>query len=163
MRRFGSSLFILAALSAIATPAVAASITAQTSVNVVKPVQLRMDQNLDFGTLTFSGFTGNRTIVLSQAGVLACAADIVCSGAPKQARFNMQGTNKMTALITVTGGSMSNGTDSIPFTADAPASIYMPNSGSPGIDFNIGGSITVSPALLGGTYIGTLTVTADYQ
>ena len=162
MRRFRFALAVLAA-SLPATPALAAQTTAVTTVNVVKPVQLAKLQDLDFGTLTFSGFTGTRTITISQAGGFNCAADIVCSGAPKPARFNVQGTAKLTAGIVVTGGTLSNGTDSIPFTPSAPTSVYIPNSGQPGVDFAVGGTITVAPALLGGTYSGTLNVTAEYQ
>jgi spore coat protein U-like protein len=162
MRPFRVSLAALAALSSLATPAAAATIAATTSVNVVKPVQLSKLQDLDFGTLTFSGYTGTRTISINQAGTFACATNIVCSGTPKPARFNIQGTNKMTALVTVTGGALSNGIDSIPFTPDAPSSIYTPNSGAPGVDFNVGGSLSVSSTLVGGTYTGTINVTADY-
>jgi hypothetical protein len=161
MRRFRLSFALLAALSSAATPAAAATVSASTSVNVVKPVQLSKLQDLDFGTLTFSSFTGTRTITISQAGVFTCATGIVCSGTTKQAKFNVQGTNKVTATITVTGGTLSNGTDSIPFTADAPTGVYLPNSGAPGVDFSVGGSITVSPTLIGGTYTGTINVTAD--
>jgi hypothetical protein len=39
----------------------------------------------------------------------------------------------------------------------------LPNSGAPGIDFAVGGTITLSAALVGGTYTGTMTVTSDYQ
>jgi hypothetical protein len=163
MRRFRFSLALLVALQAIATPAYAASITASTSVNVVKPVVLAKLQDLDFGTLLFSSFTGPRTIVLSRAGVVTCATNIVCSGATKAARFNVQGTNNKVVLITVTGGTLSNGTDSIPFTPDAPASVTLTSSGVPGNDFDVGGSISVSPSLIGGTYSGTLNVTTDYQ
>lgn len=156
--------FALSALAValVATPASAAQTTAVTSVNVVKPVQLTKLQDLDFGTLTFAGFTGTRTITISQAGAFACATDIVCSGTPRPARFNMQGTAKLTANVTVSGGSMSNGTETIPFTHNAPATVYTPNSGAPGVDFTIGGTITVSPTLTGGTYTGTLNVTAEY-
>jgi hypothetical protein len=101
--------------------------------------------------------------VISQAGALTCGANLVCQGVPKAARFNVQGFNKMTANIVVTGGTLSNGTESIPFTPDAPVSVYLPNSGAPGIDFNVGGTITLSSTLLGGTYTGTMTVTSDYQ
>ena len=69
----------------------------------------------------------------------------------------------MVVLITATGGTMSNGTDSIPFTPDAPSSITLTNSGAPGVDFDVGGSISVSPSLVGGAYTGTMTVTAEYQ
>ena len=153
--------FIAAALAV--RPAHAAQTTAVTSVNVIKPVTLTKLQDLDFGTLTFSGFTGSRTITLSRAGTLTCAADIVCSGVPRAAGFNVRGTNRMTVLITVSGGTLSNGVDSIPFTPDAPPSLTLTSSGMPGTDFYIGGSIAVDPALVGGTYSGTLTVTADYQ
>lgn len=162
MRRLHCAL-AAAFLVTLASPATAASTTAVTAVNVIKPASLSKLQDLDFGTLTFAGFTGTRTVTISQSGVLSCAAEIVCSGTARPARFNLQGTNKMTASITVTGGSLSNGIDSIPFTHSAPASIYLPNSGAPGIDFAIGGSITVSPTLAGGIYSGTMNVTAEYQ
>jgi hypothetical protein len=157
--------FVLAAIAAAAlsAPASAATVTATTTVNVAKPVQLSKLQDMDFGTVILSGFTGIRTVVISQAGALTCGPNLVCQGVPKAARFNVQGFNKMTATIAVTGGNLSNGTDTIPFTADAPASVYLPNSGAPGIDFNVGGTITLSSSLAAGTYTGTMTVTSDYQ
>lgn len=163
MTRTCPILIALAGAALAATPAAAAQVSAVTSVNVVKPVTLTKLQDLDFGTLTFNSFTGGRNIVLSRAGALTCAADIVCSGAPRAAGFNVRGTNRLTVLITVSGGSMSNGVDSIPFTPDAPPSITLTSSGQPGNDFYIGGSIAVNPDLVGGTYSGTMTVTADYQ
>lgn len=163
MTRYYFALAAMAACGLFATPATAAQVTAAASVNVVKPVALTKLQDLDFGTLTFSSFTGTRTVVLSRAGARTCAIDIVCSGVPKAARFNVQGTNRLIVLISVTGGTLSNGTDSIPFTPDAPSSITLTNSGQPGIDFDVGGSISVAPTLVGGTYSGTITVTADYQ
>ena len=39
-------------------PATAAQTTAVTNVKVVKPVLLSKLQDMDFGTLTFAGFTG---------------------------------------------------------------------------------------------------------
>ena len=158
--------FVFAATLAVAAasaPAAAATITAATSVKVVKPVSLAKLQDMDFGTLTFAGFTGTRTIVLSRTGALTCDADIVCSGVPKQARFNLQGTNNNTVLFTYTGGTLSNGTDSIPFTANGPANMAVTNSGAPGTDFDVGGSLSISSTLVGGTYSGTMTVTAEYQ
>ena len=163
MRRSHFPLAAILAVTAFASPATAAQTTAVTTVNVVRPVSLSKLQDMDFGTLTFAGFTGTRTIVLSRAGAITCAADIVCSGVGKQARFNVQGTNKMTVLFTYTGGTLSNGTDSIPFTANGTASIAMTNSGAPGTDFDVGGSLSISPTLVGGVYSGTMTVTAEYQ
>ncbi len=163
MRRYLLVLAALLAASASTAPAIAAQVTAVTSVNVVKPVALSKLQDMNFGTLTFAGFSGSRSIVLSRLGAITCAADIVCSGSSQQARFNVTGTNRLTVLLTYSGGTLSNGTDSIPFAADGPASITLTSSGSPGTDFDIGGSLTISPALVGGVYSGTMTVTADYQ
>jgi spore coat protein U-like protein len=158
-------LLLLAAIfgSVLATPAVAATTTATTTVNVIKPVSIVKLQDMDFGTLTFAGFTGTRTITVSRAGALTCATNIVCSGAPKNARFNIQGTNRMVVMLSYSGGTLTNGVDSIPFTADGQASITMINSGAPGIDLEVGGGLTISPTLVGGVYSGTMTVTADYQ
>ena len=158
-------LILAAALFAAASmsPANAAQVTAVTSVKVVKPVALSKLQDMNFGTLTFAGFTGDRTITLSRLGAITCATDIVCSGGGQQARFNLTGTNRQTVLLTYSGGTLSNGIDSIPFTADGPASITLANSGAPGSNFDIGGSLTISPTLVGGVYSGTMTVTADYQ
>jgi len=163
MTRILSKIVAIALACAVATPAAAAQVSAVTSVNVVKPVSLTKLQDLDLGTLTFSSFTGTRTVVLSRPGVVTCAADIVCSGVTKAARFNVQGTNRLTVLISYTGGTLSNGVDSIPLTPDGQASVTLTNSGFPGTDFDVGGSIQVSPDLVGGTYTGTMTVTANYQ
>jgi hypothetical protein len=147
----------------LATPAGAATVSSTTTVNIVRPVSIAKLQDMDFGTLNFAGFTGTRTISVSRTGVLTCATDIVCSGVPKQARFNVQGTNKLVVLLTYSGGTLSNGVDSIPFTANGQSSITMINSGAPGIDLEVGGALTISPTLVGGVYSGTMTVTADYQ
>ena len=166
MRRFRFSLPVLAALATAASPAAAATITATTSANVNKALLLSNVQNLDFGTLTLTGATGTRTIVLSQAGVLTCATGIVCSGTVKTARFNVQGSNNNTALLTYAGSTLSNGvtgSETIPFTPSGPASLAITNSGAPGTNFDVGGTLTVSSTLAGGTYTGTITVTADYQ
>ena len=163
MRRLSVLLAAALATFAISAPASAANISAVTAVNVVKPVTLTKLQDMDFGTLTFSSFTGTRTIALSRLGVMTCAADIVCSGIGKQARFNVTGVKQLTILLTYSGGTLTNGSDSIPFTANGPSTMSLTNSGSPGTDFDVGGSLDISPTLAGGVYTGTMTVTAEYQ
>ena len=163
MRHARLALFAAVFANVLATPGNAAQTTAVTTVKVIRPVSISKLQDMDFGTLSFAGFTGTRTITLSRAGTLTCAADIVCSVVPKQARFNVQGTNKMVVLLTYSGGTLSNGIDAIPFLVDGPASITMTNNGAPGFNFDVGGSLTIDSALVGGVYSGTMTVTADYQ
>jgi hypothetical protein len=163
MRNARLTLVIAFVGSVLATPAGAATVSSTTTVNIVRPVTLAKLQDMDFGTLNFAGFTGTRTISVSRTGVLTCAADIVCSGVPRHARFNVQGTNKLVVMLTYSGGTLSNGIDSIPFTANGQSSITMINSGAPGIDLEVGGALTISPTLVGGVYSGTMTLTADYQ
>jgi hypothetical protein len=100
---------------------------------------------------------------MSRAGVVTCAADITCSGAPRQARFNVQGTNRMVVMISITSAGLVSGANTIPFTADAPASVTLTNSGAPGTDVDVGGTLAVSGSIPGGVYTGTMTITADYQ
>ena len=163
MIKFAAPPIAMLALLAASSPAAAAQITAATSANIVKPVSLTKLQDMDFGTLLVTNYTGTRTIAMSRAGAVTCSADITCSGAPKQARFNIQGTNKLVVLINVASAGLVNGGTTIPFTADAPASIALTNSGAPGFDIDVGGSLTVSGSIPAGLYTGTMTVTADYQ
>ena len=166
MRCFRLSLAVLATLATVATPAAAATITATTSANVNRAIQLANVQNLDFGTLTLTGATGTRTITISQAGVLTCATGIVCSGTVKTARFNIQGSNNNTVLFSYGAVALSNGiagSETIPFTPSGPASMAITNSGAPGTNFDVGGSLSVTSTLAGGVYTGSVTVTADYQ
>ena len=151
------------ALAASAPTANAAQITASASANVAKPVSLIKLQDMDFGTLLVENYVGTRSVVMSRSGVIICPAQVTCSGAPKQARVNIQGTNRMVVLISVTSSGLSDGTNTIPFASDAPASITMANSGAPGTNVDIGGTLTVDGSIPGGVYSGTLTITANYQ
>ena len=163
MSRFATASLTLAGLIAAASPAEAAQISAATSAKVVKPVSLTKLQDMDFGTLLVTNYTGTRNAVMSRAGVVTCPTEITCSGAPKQARFNLQGTNNSVVLISVTSAGLVNGSNTIPFTADAPTSVTLTNSGAPGVDIDVGGTLTVDGSIPGGVYSGTMTITANYQ
>lgn len=151
------------ALASASITANAAQITATMSANIAKPVQLTKIQDMDYGTLLVSNYTGTRNVVMTRAGAVTCPVEITCSGAPKQARFNIQGSNKMVVGITVTSGGLVNGSSTIPFTPDVASSVTMTNSGAPGTNVDIGGTLTVDGSIPGGLYTGTLTITADYQ
>ena len=112
------------------------------------------------------GIWSNATISLSQAGALSCAnTNIVCSGATVVARYNIQGSNQQTVRVSapnVTLVNQSDPTQTLTLTTDAPATIMLTNSGAPGIDFTIGGSVTLSSTTQAGLYVGTFNVTVDY-
>lgn len=155
----------LALLGAVpVTGAQAAQTTIQVGAKVVKSLTLTKKQDLDFGTVTLSGATGTYTVSLSQTGALTCPSGATCAGAPTVGIMNVQGSNGNVVRITVPSSNLINAVDSstIPFTPDAPATIALTNSGFPGKDFNIGGSLAI-PSTADGTYTGNVQVTVEYQ
>ena len=46
---------------------------------------------------------------------------------------------------------------------DNPGQLVLTSSGEPGVNFDLGGSITLSSTAASGTYQGTFNVTVDYQ
>jgi hypothetical protein len=140
-----------------------ASVTA----NNVKPLLLTKLQDLDLGTVTLgSGVWSNAPVSLSQAGVLSCTnANVVCSGTTMVAQYNVQGSNQQTVRISapnVTLVNQSDSTQTLTLTTDAPASIVLTNSGYPGVNFSVGGSVSLNSTTAAGTYVGTFNVTVDY-
>lgn len=158
---------LLAGLLAAAAPVRAATVMAQVNASNVKPLLLTKLQDLDLGSVTLGpGVWSNATVSLSQAGVRSCTnANISCSGATVVARYNVQGSNQQTVRISAPNVTMVNQSDStqtLTLATDAPASILLTNSGFPGMDFTIGGSVTINSTTQAGTYVGTFNVTVDY-
>jgi hypothetical protein len=158
---------LLAGLLAAAAPARAATVTAAVTANNVKPLLLTKLQNLDLGSVTLGpGVWSNATISLSQAGALGCAnANITCTGATTVAQYNVQGSNQQTVHISapnVTLVNQSDSTQTLTLVTDSPATLLLTNSGFPGVNFSIGGSVTINSTTQAGTYAGTFNVTVDY-
>jgi hypothetical protein len=161
------TLVTLVCLVAIGAPAPAATVTAVVTANGVKPLLLTKIQDLDLGSVTLgTGVWSNATVSLSQAGVLSCAnANITCTGAATVASYNVQGSKQNTVHISAPNVALVNQSDSsqrLTLVTDAPASLVLANSGFPGSDFSIGGSVTLSSTTPAGTYVGTFNVTVDY-
>jgi len=162
--RIFSKLVLLALLGAtLLAPANAAQITIQANANVVKALTFISKQDLDFGTV-MPAATGTTTVSISMAGAITCPAAATCTGSARPAIFNVQGTNKGVVRIVTSQSDLVNSVNgsTIRFTPTAPATVTLTNSGAPGTDFNIGGSIAI-PSTADGTYIGNIEVTADYQ
>lgn len=157
-----ASLAILGALPA--GNAHAAQTTIQANASVVKSLTLVKKQDLEFGTITLSGTPGTYTVSLSMAGVLSCPSGATCAGTATQGIMNVQGSNNQTVRITVAAANLVNALNgsTIAFSPVAPTSVTLTNSGAPGTDFNIGGSIAV-PSTADGNYSGSVQVTVDYQ
>lgn len=178
--------FTAAAAAILALPgqANAASVNATATAKIVKPLVMTGGGTLAFGQLiTPSTATFSNTFTVAAAATQSgtyCQTGFTCSGAPAAALFNLQGTNNtplnLTIPLTVTMTNTSwGGTGAAPTitltTSNSIATnngtgVYvttLPNSGSPGRDFYVGGAMTVTQASEGGSYSGTFTVTADYQ
>ena len=142
----------------------AATTVIQANAKIVKSLTLTAKQSLDFGTITLSGTPGTFTVVISQAGTVSCPSGATCAGTARPAILNVQGSNAQVVRITVPNTNLVNAANgsTIAFTPDAPPTITLTNSGAPGKDFNIGGSIAV-PSTADGTYSGNVEVTVDYQ
>jgi hypothetical protein len=159
---------LAASAAAFASPAGAITQSTNVNVTVVKPLSLTALQSMDLGTLTLNGGTWTSAAVgISKAGVFSCNnTNVICSGAPQVARYKVTGANKQVVLISVPNVTLTNQNDStqkLTLVADAPASITLTSSGEPGVNFDIGGSITLSSSTADGTYTGTMNVTVDYQ
>jgi hypothetical protein len=159
----------LAALAGLCpSPAEAATATAQVNANVIKPLVFTATGSLNFGTIVLNTLTASRTVTLSPANVINCgggAADIVCSGATSVPTYNVQGTNKSVLNIFKNPSVLTNSADGskLTLTPLGQASVMLTNSGAPGSNFAIGGSVTLTPTTTAGTYSGVLNVTVEYQ
>lgn len=183
-RRIFPAIAALIASGLAPAAAQAATTSATVKAAVRKPITLTGGGTLDLGTiLTPSAGTFSGTFTVAPASTQTgtfCASGFSCSGTPAAAMFNIQGTKSNNvginipltitlSLIGYTGGgatptmtlntsnslSANNGTGSY--------TIQLPNSGTPGLDFYIGGSMTITQATVSGDYSGTITVTADYN
>lgn len=161
------NLVLLASASFAATAAPAASVTTSVSVNNVKPLIIAKLTDLDLGSVTLGpGAWTSATVSISQAGVLGCtSSNLTCTGATSAASYNVQGSKQQIVNISapdVTLVNQSDSTKTLTLTTDAPPTLTLANSGFPGSNFSIGGSVTLESTTAAGTYVGTFNVTVDY-
>jgi hypothetical protein len=154
-------------MGAAGAPCGAATLTTVVTANTVKPLIITKVQDLNLGTVTLGpGAWSNVNIAVSQAGVLTCTSpNVTCSGAVQAAEYDVQGTGQQTVQISAPNVTLTNQSDpsqTLTLRTDAPASIILKNSGLPGTDFWIGGSVTLSSSTSAGTYVGTFNVTVNY-
>ena len=159
----------LAAAALAATPAIAAPVGVtgappSASARIIRPLTLTATGSLDFGTIVLNGITADRTVTLNDDATITCATELVCAATGSVPTYNVRGTQGQTVNIikndsTLTG---SNG-GTLTLTPVGAASVLMSNSGSPGEDFTIGGSITIGTGTADGVYTGTVDVEVDYN
>jgi spore coat protein U-like protein len=149
------------------SPALAATQNAPVSAKVSKPLLISWLRDLDLGTITLGpGSWSNAPVTLSRAGVRTCGGvNLTCAGAANSAEYNVQGSNGQVVRISAPNVVMTNQADptkTLTLVTDAPASVTLTNSGAPGVNFQIGGTVTLDSTTPAGTYSGTFNVTVDY-
>ena len=162
------SIALFAGALAIGSPASAQSGQIVTiSASVVKPLTLAWVQNLDLGSIALGpGSWSGAVVGISRAGIFSCAnANLTCTGATLVAKYQVTGSNNQVVRVSapnVTLVNQSDSTQTLVLTIDSPGTVTLPNSGSPGVAFALGGAITLSSATAAGLYSGTFNVTVDY-
>jgi hypothetical protein len=168
-----TALAAAAAVAFTATGAAAAPVSATTDATakarILRPLQLTSTQNLDLGTIVLSG-TGafSATVGISKDGTtFDCdgnSGNVTCSGTHQAAVYNVSGTKSQPVTIAAGNVTLSDGNgNNLTLVPDFNATVNLSNSGAPGDDFFVGGSITVADTTPDGVYTGTFAVTADYQ
>ncbi|HET7317202.1 MAG TPA: DUF4402 domain-containing protein [Sphingomicrobium sp.] len=156
-----------AAMAFAAAPASAATINAKAKAKIIKPLVLESLQDLDLGMIVLNpGTWSGATVKLSQNGLLTCPANVSCSGVPQVAIYTVSGSNGETAAIIAPDVTLVNQADmtkTLTLVVDSPATVTFTNSGVPGVDFQLGGSITLDSTTAEGDYVGTFNVSVEYQ
>lgn len=159
----------LAAAALAATPALAAPVGVtgappSATAKIIKPLTLSATGSLNFGTIVMNGVTANRTVTLNADTTITCATELVCDANGTVPTYNVRGTQGQTVNI-IKNNSTLNGSNggSLTLTPVGAASVLLTNSGAPGVDFAIGGAITIAPTTIDGVYTGTVDVQVDYN
>ena len=172
MTNFARLTALAAAATLVATPALAAPVPAtpkaKATAKIVKPLSLTATSDLDFGTILVGTIAGTQTVSISRDGLTrTCGtAGLTCSGTFASAGYNVTGTKQFTVNIAATASNLTNTTsgnnETLVFTPDAPATLLLANSGAPGSNFSVGGSIGITSSTVDGVYSGDIEVTVDY-
>ncbi len=166
-----AKLAVVAAAALVATPALAAPVGVTggsgpptATARIIKPLTLTATGALDFGTIVMNGVTATRTVTLNADTTITCATELVCAANGTVPTYNVTGTQGQLINI-IKNTSVLNGSNggTLTLTPVGQADVTLANSGAPGDDFAIGGSIDIAPTTVDGVYTGTLDVEVDYN
>lgn len=171
LKHYACGIVACAVAALAATPALAqVGPDRQSTANarIIKPLTLTWVDDFDIGTIVLSGVGvwSGAAVSVDQNGIRSCTnTNVTCSGATKQARYRVTGTNNQTVTITAPNVQLTNQNDAtqiLTLVTSAPATVALGNSGNIGVIFGVGGSITVNSTTLDGLYTGTMNVTVNY-
>jgi hypothetical protein len=166
------TLAAVAALTLASTPAFAAPTgatgpggPATAHAKIIKPLSLEKVADMEFGDITLQG-AGVAT--MDDTGAITCTGGLSCATTGTPAEYTVRGTNNQIVYITKPNVSLTNtvnpGTPlTLVLNGHGPTQTLLPNSGQDGVNFTLGGEISIADNTLEGDYNGTLAVTVDYQ
>ena len=168
MRKLTPTLIAMIATAPVTAAPVSVTVPLEVRAKVVKPLTFTATGTMNFGTIILNGLTANRNISVSTANVRDCGGgtpQLICSGATSVPTYNLRGTNNTTVTIIKTASNLTNATTgtTLLMTLTGPTSIAFTNSSASGVNFTIGGAITLTPTTGEGVYSGTVNVQVDYQ
>ncbi|NKJ44720.1 DUF4402 domain-containing protein [Novosphingobium sp. SG720] len=152
--------------AAAAVPAFAAGNTATTNgtatATVIAPITLAHTSGaaLKFGTFTTGA--GSITVGAGGAGSVSGGVVFVTGNANAADAFTVTGDPSRSFAITTTGGTIANGTNTIPFTTAASAATGALDSKG-NASFTVGGTLTLAGTEPAGAYSGTYSATVTYN
>jgi hypothetical protein len=154
-------------LAPLAANAASKKATANSSATVLHPLTLVNNQGMDFGVLSA---TSAGTAVLDPAtGTISTTGGVLAlGGTPAAALFTGAASGGSVVNIKLPKQAINltrvGGNETIPLsnlTLDGPSKRTMAKSTS--FQFHVGGTLTLGAGQVEGSYVGTFSVTAQYQ
>ena len=169
------ALYFCATIYAFGYPALAADYaTANAGVRIINSLEIEKASDLSFGTIVANKTSGGDVSVLPNSdGDQVCADNLTCLEQGSQAKFlitgkpfqqiSVRGPNSVT-LLNETGDEMIVDTFSHTLDGDAASWRGWEVLDSNGVeDLNVGAVLRVSTNQAPGTYVGTFTISVEYQ
>jgi hypothetical protein len=161
MKKMLISAGALAAL-AFTTPALAANTaSANATVNIVSPLSLVKNTDLNFGTVV--GPFAGEVVHVDTGGARTCGG-LTCSGTFGAATFTVTGTPDQDVTLTIPNSVTLNGPSgslNVDMSTDKPVDPTLDSAGT--ASFGVGGKLTIPSGTADGVYANTFNVTADYK
>ena len=162
-------LLAAALLLGVASPVAAANAPGSATVNLYKPLLLAKTTDMDFGSM-FPPASGTGTIKLDPNGGATIYTGIAAAGASPTTRavFTGQATRLSLVFITISAATVTltrvgNPSDTLTannFTIDSAGVLRIVGTAS--YTIGVGATLAVPPTAVGGTYVGSFTLTANY-
>lgn len=161
---------LLAAVAAVATPAMAANPeTFSAKAHIDKSLEISKVSDLNFGVISMDSALSSADVTVDKAAsaVAVCGTNLTCqSGTSNPGEFTVAGVGTQTVdldygtSIPTTLTNTADATKTVAFVLDGASSVDLTDGAG---TFYVGGKITVASSTAPGDYSADLEVTASYQ